>query len=95
MYCECFAHGEVCSPNCNCTECSNNTSNAKVKASALETAISIMQQPPGQVFSKKKKGCNCKKSNCLKKYCECFNEGVGCSEICKCEDCKNTKESYA
>ncbi|XP_020976263.1 CASP-like protein 2B1 isoform X1 [Arachis ipaensis] len=31
-----------------------------------------------------KRGCNCKKSFCQKKYCKCFQAGVGC------DTCKNT-----
>jgi len=33
--------------------------------------------------------CTCKKSGCLKKYCDCFQGGAGCSINCKCEDCRN------
>lgn len=36
-----------------------------------------------------KKGCNCKRSMCVKKYCECYQSNVGCSDGCRCEGCKN------
>ncbi len=40
-------------------------------------------------------GCNCKKSQCLKKYCECFEGGVICGEQCKCKSCQNYEGSDA
>ena len=36
-------------------------------------------------------GCMCKKSQCQKKYCECFNMGIKCREECGCVDCCNGK----
>ncbi|KAK3287222.1 hypothetical protein CYMTET_5258 [Cymbomonas tetramitiformis] len=36
-----------------------------------------------------KKGCHCKRSFCLKKYCECFQAGVFCGNNCKCVGCQN------
>lgn len=40
----------------------------------------------------KKISCNCKKTKCLKLYCECYNAGKICGGDCKCLNCSNTEE---
>ncbi|KAG5061653.1 hypothetical protein JHK87_002682 [Glycine soja] len=44
-------------------------------------------ETPGETEGCKR--CNCKKSKCLKLYCECFAAGVYCIEPCSCQDCFN------
>ena len=37
-----------------------------------------------------KKGCRCKRSKCLRRYCECFSGGARCNpDVCGCEGCRN------
>ena len=45
-----------------------------------------MGDSPVRVFR-----CNCKKSRCLKLYCECFTNLRYCND-CNCLDCNNTKD---
>ena len=52
--------------------------------------IDSRSQKDGITQGSRTRGCNCKKSSCLKKYCECFQATVYCSSsVCKCRQCKN------
>lgn len=41
----------------------------------------------------KKVHCNCKKSNCLKNYCECKRNHERCDKKCECDKCKNSNKN--
>lgn len=47
---------------------------------------------PSTTASKKAVCCNCKKSHCLKLYCECFKSKGYCSDGCYCINCYNKAE---
>lgn len=65
------------------------------KTNPLKTKIHglIFQKNNSEKITKKIT-CNCKNSQCLKLYCECFSKLAYCDpEICCCKGCANTKEN--
>lgn len=59
------------------------------KKSSPSVYSRIYNNPDNQNPPKTQTMCNCTKSNCSKRYCECFKSGKECSSSCRCLNCVN------
>merc|ERR1712159_295464 len=99
LYCECFAANVLCD-GCKCNDCENTADHVDTRReavkyklarnrSAFDPKFKATTATIGQSEFSHIRGCNCKRSNCRKKYCECFQAGIECAESCKCVECAN------
>lgn len=97
LYCECFAKGLICGVDCSCDGCHNTSEEKDLREAVVQETLEknpfafkskykVMKDEPKLLHSR---GCNCSKTGCIKKYCECYNAGTGCSRLCRCSNCKN------
>lgn len=70
----------------------NNQSSVESKKKVLFMSKKLSCSSSISRKNSKKNCCSCKKSHCLKLYCECFKNGDYC-DVCTCPNCLN-KESF-
>ena len=106
-YCACYQKGYNCNAKCECKFCENNKQEDYGIVYGLNRGFSLqgtrIPVPSHQLLGLGMSAfnnlalhsdviCNCSKSGCTKKYCECYKVGKLCSEACRCENCENNLE---
>lgn len=96
-YCKCFANKGYCGDGCGCVDCFNTLEFEEERKVVIEKTEEICRGSFAPKFASTKdgvkinaEGCRCK-SGCRSKLCLCSKNGVGCSPICRCSGCTNSK----
>lgn len=98
LYCECFSSGYFCDPiTCGCQDCFNTHDYEDTIQEAMDKIKSrnpLAFAPKGDAINSSpssgiQKGCNCKKTGCIKNYCGCYENKIGCTNGCSCDGCEN------
>ena len=91
-YCACFANGRFCD-GCECKDCENKPNNFIGNNENNENKINfdkiIIINTNNNNLNTQRVICNCTKSKCVQKYCECYKQGIACDILCRCVDCGN------
>lgn len=82
--CVCFVAEECLAYNCNCF-----LSPFPCTPECCPSCLNLKSQLP----LKHSNMCSCKKTRCLKLYCECLSKGQYCSVMCQCRFCENHEHS--
>ena len=96
LYCQCFAASKLCNGDCVCRDCTNTTDSGAPRMEGIIKALNMKKDAfcgPLLEDANLLLTCNCTKSRCLKKYCDCYAAGLPCTDACNCTDCLNNNDN--